>query len=312
MVDMQTIMDEMNKTKQLLNQKKQDNNQQTKKNIDSESEEKEDNTENDVEQPKELLDNENSQELELPETEDDSIKDDEIKLPDLNADTEENETEIKKITPQKQQRTQAVKQQQMQQQKAIKKQFSKTTNNNLKNDEYLSAIKELNANIIELLQLLKTTADEMRKEDPLAAKVEQISDQNDKIAQALLSVADMIKDLQNQAPQHGFAPKLSTEVPNNPNVPVYKEPNYSFASDRNSPAFRPKFVAADTGEELELPKPPPDDMIAMNFNKMQPLPETRTSTIKADNAADKEQLRQLDFNNTPSPFGETKKRGLFR
>ncbi|MBI5392238.1 hypothetical protein HZA96_00065 [Candidatus Woesearchaeota archaeon] len=311
MVDMQTIMDEMNKTKQLLNQKKQDNNQKQSESADSN---KEDAESNDLEQPKELLEDNNTPELELPATEDENNTkdddDDEIKLPDLNEETEEIEQkpEVKPISQQKPQKTQPVKQQKQPiESKISKKQPLKATNNN-NNDEYLSAVKELNANVVELLQLLKTTADEIRKEDPLAAKVEQISDQNDKIAQALLSVADMIKDLQTQVPQQSFAPKLSTEVPNNPNMPAYKEPNYSFAPDKNSAAFRPKFIATDTGEELELPKPPPDDMIAMN--RMQPLPETRSN--RSPISSNKEELRPLDFNNPPSPFGDTKKKGLFR
>ena len=308
MVDMQTIMDEMNKTKQFLNQNKQNNAQKPQKSADSSNEDIENNN---LEQPKELLDNEDSPELELPETEEDNKNDDEIKLPNLDEDPEEIKAEITKeakpVVQQKTQKTLAVKQQPIQA-KTIKKQSIKTAKDNNNNNEYFSVVKELNSNIVELLQLLKTTADEMRKEDPLAAKVEQISDQNDKIAQALLSVADMIKDLQTQTPQQGFAPKLSTEVPNNPNMQTYKEPNYSFAADKNSAAFRPKFIAADTGEELELPKPPPNDMI--NINRMQPLPETRFN--RSPSSSDKEELKPLDFNNPPSPFGDVKRKGLFR
>ena len=303
MVDMETIMNEMKRTQALLNEKKQNtSNPLPNPNI------------NEDEKKEELTD-ENSEEQQTNPNEDDS---------------KEKEKKVIKKQP----KTKKIK---IADENSSKKQPKPSST---KDNELLNGIKELNGNIVELLQLLKLTADEMRKEDPLAAKVEAISDQNDKIAQALLNLADMIKDFkegQSQPNLNNVSSQLQSDLPNDPNMQTYREPQYdtysrygnnknnnnnnnqnqqyTFMPDKLTPAFRPKFIASDTGEEMQLPVPPPDNFENdSHLDRMQPLPETRATKTSMNDfeAPEREQLRSLEFNKAPLSPGELKKRGMFR
>ena len=297
MVDMQTIMDEMRKTQELLkpkeNNKEQKNKEQSQKQPEKQTQE------------------------ETPTVSDDNSKDSDLELPELNIPpplADENESSDDEISAQpivKQKSTPLSKITAVLKNNKSKKITENNSTNQSNDPQLFNAIQELNANIAELLQLFKSTADEMKKEDPLAAKIDQVADQNDKIAQALLSVADMIKDLQSQNSVSNSSPMLAQEVPNNPNMPVYREPNYSFSQDKmQMPSFRPKFVATDTGVEMPLPKPPIDDYAS--YDGLQPLPEMRNSKMQSTQSnAPREELKPLEFNKPPLSLSDMKKKGLF-
>ncbi len=88
----------------------------------------------------------------------------------------------------------------------------------------LRSINKLSANMDSLSELFKTATEEMKKEEaaeeelteeiiPLSKKINMIEDENKKIAQGILTVADMIKELKDKIERQMPAAMPSRPIP---------------------------------------------------------------------------------------------------
>jgi hypothetical protein len=116
-------------------------------------------------------------------------------------------------------------------------------------DTLLESIRRLNENITEMNSLFKLSTELMQKSDPIDSKLKQLSDENEKIAQGILTVLDAVNDLKEGKVQEiNELNKIEDEI---------KLPLRNIAS-RPEASYNPP----------SIPAPPPEFMES-SFSKMQ-------------------------------------------
>ncbi|MBU0615595.1 MAG: hypothetical protein KJ601_05870 [Nanoarchaeota archaeon] len=126
------------------------------------------------------------------------------------------------------------------------------------NDDLLNSIGVLTKQLSSLLQLFKTAADEMRTEEsaeeriarslkPILEKMESVIDQNKTIAEGMVAIADMVKEMRGEKPSQPFK-----EVPvKEPEMPPLDDDMNDFGKDFTSMSPSPGFR-----QSSGMPPPP--------------------------------------------------------
>lgn len=117
----------------------------------------------------------------------------------------------------------------------------------------MKEMQELKHQMKDLTKLFSTAAEEMKKPDPFAEKLAEISEQNERIAEALLAVADIVKESKKEledieVPLSELPDfKFSQEEP-----PIPKPPEYMQDTPPNAyPQTMPYLPPGELQEELE-------------------------------------------------------------
>lgn len=117
----------------------------------------------------------------------------------------------------------------------------------------IKEMQELKHQIKDLTKLFAAAAEEMKKPDPFAEKLAEISEQNERIAEALLAVADIVKESKKEL--EDIEVPLS-ELPdfriNNEEPPIPKPPEYIQDMPPSSyPQSMPDLPPGEIREELQ-------------------------------------------------------------
>ena len=142
----------------------------------------------------------------------------------------------------------------------------------------LNEMKELKSVIKDLTKLFKKAEEEIKKPDPVIDKLHEISEQNERIAEALLTVVDIVKESKKEIEE--------IEIP-----------------DSELPEFR-------GGEEPPVPMPPGYMNFGNPYSKQQYSQNSPPQPPYPDDSADQGQLRDTlePLNSRP---GKSGRRSLF-
>ncbi len=154
----------------------------------------------------------------------------------------------------------------------------------------IKEMQELKHQIKDLTKLFAAAAEEMKKPDPFAEKLAEISEQNERIAEALLAVADIVKESKKEIEEIEVPLselpdfKFSQEEP-----PIPKPPEYIQDAPPNAyPQAMPYLPPGELQEELE----------PLNFRIGRQLAPSQSMSEKTDRIP----LKPIKPNIPPPPL----------
>ncbi len=129
------------------------------------------------------------------------------------------------------------------------------------------SIEKLSQNLSNVLSVFEEAAEEMKLEDreteviaqkidPLMDKLDAVMEQNKKIAQGVVAVADMINEMKANKPMAAPKPKMMPEAPK-PEVPPMAPPNFKMPETTTMGVPPPPGMAPPPIPEQPLPNNPP-------------------------------------------------------
>jgi len=149
--------------------------------------------------------------------------------------------------------------------------------------ELLESINSLNHNIVNLLNLFKEAAEELKFEEneakvvsdkmiPMLQKFDTLIDQNEKLAKGIVAVADMVKE-ESKRPMMPAAPHYEQQMQQRMQPQSFsQQPTQSFSqqpqfanippfiegsSRMSAPTLEPVTLSAPLPRGMDLPPPPP-------------------------------------------------------
>ncbi len=159
----------------------------------------------------------------------------------------------------------------------LKRQINELKKKTSSSEEVLVTIKHISDTFERLLKLFEAASESMKKEgdSPLEKKLDTLMDQNETIAESLLNLIDMVKEMKNTEKEDDkilkeIKPKIEQSVPK-PNFSP--RPSFNFPSQGNIPGNPPMPGMPPQRQDFQNMPPQPPGKPPMPDQEFNPIPE---------------------------------------